>query len=318
MTDGSQPPGYATEPGKGPPPDASRAFRLEQFADFLWFERGLSDRTIKAYHRDLVRLLRFLVERNVANPGAVGHVHLREYLYYLKDSGLAATSIRRALSSIRTYFAFLLAEGAVESDPTERLETPQVWRKLPAVLNRAEVVRLLEAARQDHPLYWRDRAILEFLYATGVRVSELVALRMVDLDIDEGFASVLGKGSKERVVAVGSVARQALRRYLDQVRPRLEKGQGEGRVFLSARGRPLSRMAIWTLVRRAAERAGISRPTSPHTLRHSCATHLLEGGADLAAVQELLGHADISTTQIYTHIDREHLREVHRKYHPRG
>lgn len=308
----------ARQGGGGAPPDAARSFRLEQFADFLWFERGLSDRTIKAYRRDLDRLLRFLADRNVADPEEVRHAHLREYLYHLKDSGLAATSIRRALSSIRTYFAFLLAEGAVHSDPTERLETPQVWRKLPAVLSRAEVVRLLEAVREDHPLYWRDRAILEFLYATGVRVSELVALRMVNLDIDEGFASVFGKGSKERVVAVGSAARQALRRYLGEVRPRLEKGRGEGRVFLSAQGRPLSRMAVWTLVRRAAERAGIRKPTSPHTLRHSCATHLLEGGADLAAVQELLGHADISTTQIYTHIDREHLREVHRKYHPRG
>lgn len=296
----------------------SRAYRVEQFADYLTFERGLSDRTIKAYHRDLDRALDFLEERGIHRPEDVGHRELREYVFSLKDRGLAPTTIRRALSSLRTYFSFLLAEGALENDPTERLESPQVGRPLPKVLTPDQVERLLETPDPDHELYWRDRAILEFLYATGVRVSELVELKLVSLELEEGFCTVFGKGAKERIVPVGRVARRALERYLREVRPQLERGEGEGVVFLSYRGRPLTRMTIWNLVSTAAEAAEIEEPVSPHTLRHSFATHLLEGGADLVAVQELLGHADISTTQIYTHVDREYLRDVHRRYHPRG
>jgi integrase/recombinase XerD len=180
------------------------------------------------------------------------------------------------------------------------------------------VLRLLEAPDPTHPLYWRDRSILELLYASGVRVSELVELPLSALDLDEGLATIFGKGSKERLVPVGEPARRALERYLREVRPRLDRGKGQGRVFLNARGGPLRREAVWTLVATSARRAGITKKVSPHTLRHTFATHLIEGGADLAAVQELLGHADISTTQIYTHLDRDYLREVHRKYHPRG
>lgn len=296
----------------------SRSFHVEQFADFLTFERGLADRTIKAYHRDLDKLLEFLEARGVQRPQDIGPVDLREYVYTMKDRGLAATSIRRAQSSMRTYFAFLLAEGLLEDDPTERLESPRVWRKLPHVLSREEAERLLDAPDPSRPLYWRDRAILEFLYATGVRVSELVDLPVSALHLEEGMCLVFGKGSKERLVPVGGPARRAVARYLAEVRPEIEKGRGEGKVFLNARGGPLSRMAIWNLVDDARRRAGIEKKVSPHTLRHTFATHLLEGGADLAAVQALLGHADISTTQIYTHVDREYLRDVHRKYHPRG
>jgi integrase/recombinase XerD len=181
-----------------------------------------------------------------------------------------------------------------------------------------EVTGLLESPDASKPLYWRDRAILELLYASGVRVSELVELPLSALDMEEGLATIFGKGSKERLVPVGGPARRALTRYLRDVRPTLEHGKGAGRVFLNARGRPLRRESVWTLVKEAARRAGITKPVSPHTLRHTCATHLVEGGADLAAVQELLGHADISTTQIYTHLDRDYLREVHKRYHPRG
>jgi integrase/recombinase XerD len=239
-------------------------------------------------------------------------------VYRLKDSGLAPSSIRRALSSLRSYFAFLLDEGVVDSDPSERLESPRMWRRLPGALSVEEVQALLEAPDQGHPHFWRDRAILEVLYATGMRVSELVDLKVGDLDLDQGVCSVFGKGSKERLVPMGAPARMTLERYLREVRPRLDTGKGGGRVFLNHRGRPLSRMAVWNLVKANAERAGIRGRVSPHTLRHSFATHLLEGGADLAAVQELLGHADISTTQVYTHVDREYLREVHRTFHPRG
>jgi integrase/recombinase XerD len=258
------------------------------------------------------------VEHGIGGPAAVGPSELREYIFHLKDRGQAPTSIRRAQSSLRTYWAFLLGEGAVAADPTERMESPKVWRRLPDVLSRDEVERLVEAPDPDHPLHWRDRAVLELLYATGMRVSELAELPLTGVDAAQGVCLVFGKGSKERIVPMGGPAMRALDRYLRDVRPALDRGKGKGRVFLNARGGPLSRQAVWTIVRAARKRAGITHKVSPHTLRHSFATHLLEGGADLAAVQELLGHADIATTQIYTHLDREHLRDVHRKYHPRG
>lgn len=295
-----------------------RAFHLEPFRDYLVYERGLSDRTVEAYERDLRRWLQHVTEIGVASPSAVTVAMLREWISALKDDGLAATSIRRAQSALRTYYGFLLAEGVVESDPTDRLATPRTGRPLPDFLTPEETDRLLEAPDESRPLYWRDRAILEFLYATGVRVSELVELPLSGLDLDDGFAIVFGKGAKERFVPVGAPARRALRRYLAEVRPGLDTGNGGGIVFLNARGRPLRRESIWSLVRTAAKRAGITRKVSPHTLRHTFATHLVEGGADLAAVQELLGHADISTTQIYTHLDRAFLRDVHRRFHPRG
>jgi integrase/recombinase XerD len=295
-----------------------RAFRLEQFQDYLTYERGLSPRTVSAYGRDLGRWLGFTVGLGVQDPSRVTPQQLREWVFSLKDAGLAATSIRRAQSALRTYYGFLLAEGAVEVDPTDRIESPRATRKLPDFLSLEETTRLLEAPDDSKPLYWRDRAILELLYATGVRVSELVELPLSALDLDEGFATIFGKGSKERLVPVGQPALRALGRYLRDVRPSLDRGRGKGLVFLNARGRPLRREAVWTIVKDAARRAGITKKVSPHTLRHTFATHLVEGGADLAAVQELLGHADISTTQIYTHLDRDYLREVHRRFHPRG
>jgi integrase/recombinase XerD len=291
---------------------------MEQFEDYLTFERGLSERTVVAYGRDLARFLSFVTDAGAVWPADVDTGMLRAWVFELKDAGLAPTSIRRARSAVRTYFGFLLAEGALETDPTDRLEAPKAERTLPDFLSREEVERLLEAPDPDRALYWRDRAILEVLYASGVRVSELVELPLSNLDLEEGFALVYGKGSKERLVPVGAPALRALRRYLAEVRPGLDTGQGAGRIFLNARGRPIRRESIWAIVRDAARRAGIAKTVSPHTLRHTFATHLVEGGADLAAVQELLGHADISTTQIYTHLDRAYLRELHRKYHPRG
>ena len=198
------------------------------------------------------------------------------------------------------------------------MQSPKGWRSLPEVLNVEEIDRLLGAPDLAHPLAWRDRAMLEFAYASGVRVSELTGLELRNLDLAEEFASVLGKGSKQRLVPIGRRAVGALAIYLRETRPRLERGSGEGRVFLNARGRPLTRMGVWKILRAHVEAAGIEKPLSPHTLRHSFATHLLEGGADLVAVQEMLGHADIATTQIYTHVDRRYLGEVHRACHPRA
>lgn len=307
--------------GATPEQDATRRrFHVEPFLDHLAFERGLSARTLEAYGRDLFRFLAYLDDRGVHDLPAVEGTHLREYTYRLKDDGLAPTSIRRAQSTLRTYFAFCLGEGWVADDPTERLESPRTWRRLPDVLGRDEVVRLVEAPDPESGFYWRDRAILEVLYSSGLRVSELADLPLTGVDLDERVLLVYGKGSKERLVPLGGPAARALGRYLRELRPELDggRGQGRGRVFLTARGRPVSRQTVWNLVRAAARTAGIERKVSPHTLRHTFATHLLEGGADLAAVQELLGHADISTTQIYTHVDRRWLAEVHRAHHPRS
>lgn len=295
-----------------------RAFRLEQFEDHLAFERGLSRATLEAYLSDLGRVVAFAVARGVGDPSGVDAVFLRDHVVELKAAGLSATSIRRAQSAIRTYFRFLVAEGVVEHDPSDRLMSPKVGRALPDFLSVAETEKLLNAPSEAHPMYWRDRAILEFLYATGVRVSELVGLGLSALALEEGYALVLGKGSRERLVPIGAPARRAVERYLRDVRPALDRGRGGGMIFLNRLGRPLSRQAVFNLVRSSARAAGIAKRVSPHTLRHTFATHLLEGGADLVAVQELLGHVDISTTQIYTHVNRQYLREVHRKFHPRG
>lgn len=294
------------------------AFRLQTFLEHLLLERGLSERTLDAYGRDVGRLIAFLRARGVERPGEATAADLRAFVYDLKDRGLEATSIRRALSAVRTYFAFLLAEGHVVSDPSERLEAPRSWRRLPGVLSRGEIERLLEAPDPMDRLYWRDRALLEFAYASGVRVGELITLRLRDLWLEDGFASVYGKGAKERLVPIGRSAVRALDLYLRELRPRLEKGEGDGVVFLNARGRPLSRMGAWKILRKHVERAGIRKRVTPHTLRHTFATHLLAGGCDLRSLQEMLGHADIATTQIYTHVDREYLRDVHRRFHPRA
>lgn len=297
---------------------AGGGFRLDEFRLHLELERGLSDRTVAAYARESARLAEYMIERGIDGPDRVTAEALRDFVYSLKDRGLKASSIRRAISGLRTYFGFLLVEGVVDSDPTERVEPPRAGRPLPQVLSRDEVFRLLDAPDPDDPLFWRDKALLEFAYAAGVRVSELTGLRVRDLALDEGFARVFGKGAKERLVPLGKPAARAITTYLRELRPRLDRGGAEGAVFLNARGGSLSRMGVWKILRKQVKRAGIERRVTPHTLRHSFATHLLEGGADLAAVQEMLGHADISTTQIYTHVDRDYLRDVHRQFHPRA
>lgn len=300
------------------PDDLSRGFLLERFDEYLTLEQGASARTNEAYGRDLARLAAWAATKGVTEPGGLTPAHLREFVYHLKDIGLSPASIRRGISAIRTWYRFLLAEGAVTKDPSERLETPRKWRVLPEVLTAAEVDRLIGAVTLDEPLAFRDRAMLELAYGAGLRVSEWTGIDVKDALLDELVVRVFGKGGKERLVPIGRQAAGAVAVYLRELRPRLEQGRGEGRLFLNARGRPLSRMGAWTILRKYVRRAGIEKPVTPHTLRHSFATHLLEGGADLRAVQEMLGHADISTTQIYTHVDREHLRQVHRQFHPRG
>jgi len=295
-----------------------RPFLLERFADYLTLELGTSPRTLEAYQRDVGRLAEYALTKRAVAPVDVTSRVLREFVYHLKDIGLAPASIRRNISAIRTYFRFLLADGTVARDPSERLETPKRWRTLPEVLTIEEVSRLLAAPTLDDALAFRDRAMLELAYGAGLRVSEWITLGVRDVLLDQQLVRVFGKGSKERLVPIGRSAVGALAIYVRELRPRLEQGSGKGVLFLNSRGLPLTRMGAWKILRRYVERAGITKHVSPHTLRHSFATHLLEGGADLRAVQEMLGHVDISTTQIYTHVDREYLRQVHRQFHPRG
>ena len=295
-----------------------RAFRLEQFQDYLLFERGLSKRSLSAYQHDVENCIEFLARQGITGPSHVTPTVLRTWIFSLHEVGLAPSSIRRAQSAVRTFFRFLLAEGWLSVDPTERLESPKIRDRLPEFLTKEETQRLLDAPNPQKSLYWRDRSILELLYASGVRVSELVGLLISGLDLDDSFITVFGKGGKERIVPVGVPALLTLRRYLSELRPKLDQAEGRGHVYLNARGRPLTRESVWKLVRDSGRRADINKNVSPHTLRHTFATHLLEGGADLAAVQELLGHVDISSTQIYTHVDREYLRQIHGKYHPRA
>ena len=296
----------------------SRAFLLARFTDYVALEQGLSPRTQEAYARDLHRFAEYAEASGIAAPGDITARSLREYVYHLKDLGLAPASIRRNVSAVRTYFRFLTGDGIVVRDPSERLETPKRWRTLPDVLTVAEVQQILASPTLDDALVFRDRALLELAYGAGLRVSEWITVGVRDLLLEDGLVRVFGKGSKERLVPIGRSAIGAAAIYLRELRPKLERGEGKGVLFLNARGKPLTRMGAWKILRGHVKRAGLTKRVSPHTLRHSFATHLLEGGADLRAVQEMLGHVDIATTQIYTHVDREYLRKVHRSYHPRG
>lgn len=298
--------------------DLDRAFWVEGFQDYLSVESGTSSNTVEAYLRDVRRLAGYAASRGVKEPAGTTPKLLREFVLHLKDLGLAPASIRRQVSAVRTYFRFLAGEGRLTTDPSDELETPKGWHKLPEVLTTTEVEALLGSPNPDEPRAWRDRALLEVAYATGMRVSELVGLEVRNIWFDDALVRVLGKGSKERLVPIGRRALGAAALYVREVRPTLDRGKSRGRFFLNARGQPLSRVGAWGIIKKHAERAGIAKRVTPHTLRHTFATHLLEGGADLRAVQEMLGHADLSTTQIYTHVDREYLREVHAKYHPRG
>ena len=298
--------------------DVARAFYLDRFRDYLALEAGTSPHTVSNYARDVRRLAEYASTKGAKAPNEITAAQLRQFIYALKDLGLAPATIRRQVSGVRTYFRFLVGEALATRDPSERLESPKRWRTLPAVLTAAEVERLLSARTADERLTIRDRAILEFGYATGARVSEIVALKLQDISYQEGVARILGKGKKERLVPVGRRALGAVALYANEIRPALDRGAGRGVVFLNARGTPLSRVGAWGIIRQAARAAGITKRVTPHTLRHTFATHLLEGGADLRAVQEMLGHADLSTTQLYTHVDRDYLRGVHRRFHPRG
>ena len=294
---------------------------LAGFRNYLRLERGFSEHSIAAYVLDITRYLAWLAdeERAVANPPAIDRGHITSYLRDLKHADYAASSMARTISSIRHFHRFLVAEGLCPSDPSEQIDSPTIVRHLPEVLTQDEMSLVLEQPDLSKPLGLRDRALLETLYATGMRVGELTALTLDQMLLEEGFVRVFGKGKKERIVPMGGIARRYCDEYLRTVRPRLlQRAKPHRTVFLNHRGGPLSRMSVLTMTKKYAAMAGISTGVHPHTFRHSFATHLLEGGADLRSVQEMLGHADIGTTQIYTHVDREYLKEVHRTFHPRS
>lgn len=292
---------------------------LPDFLISLRVERNLSPHTVEAYEHDLSRYLRFLQQMGIS--GSLDDVqpwHIREYIRRLNDLGLKPSSIRRNFSVIRSYHRFLLEEDYSQTNPSELLEAPRMPRRLPSVLTVHEIDTLMEAVDTSRPLGLRDRAMLELMYSAGLRVSEVTGLKLMSLLANKGWVRIVGKGSKERIVPLGKEAARWMETYINDERPAvLKKGGVSDAVFLNHRGGPISRKGIWKIVKGYARAAGIRKPVSPHTLRHSFATHLLEGGADLRVVQELLGHEDISTTEVYTHLDRTYLKEVHRTYHPR-
>lgn len=301
----------------GAPSPGPAAARVRAFLLSLGLERGLSERTIEAYARDLAGFAEFLDARGIrverARPRDVS-----AYLALLADLGLAAASTNRHLSSIRSFYGHLVREGAVAENPAAPVARAAAPRRLPRALSVEEIARLLAAPDPSTPLGSRDAALLEFLYATGVRVSELVSLPLSGLLLEEGVVRVMGKGKRERLVPIGRPARERVVAFLEGARRALVGARDPGTLFVNSRGRPLTRMGFWKILRGHARAAGLRSRVTPHTLRHSFATHLLEGGASLRDVQEMLGHADITTTQIYTRVDRTYLREVHRMHHPRG
>ncbi|ORJ63440.1 site-specific tyrosine recombinase XerD [Geothermobacter hydrogeniphilus] len=291
---------------------------LDLFLNYLVVEKGLSKNTLDGYGRDLVRYLAYLKEEGITAPDAIRTVHLLRFLALLKQQGLAPRSRARALVSLRNFHRFLHAEDHCRQNPADRIEAPKNLPALPGILSIAEVDSLLAAPRGDEPLALRDRAMLEVLYGTGLRVSELIGLQLGQLHLDAGFLRASGKGAKQRVVPLGEPAIEAVVMYIDAARPSLLKDKSSEALFLNRSGRGLTRQGFWKMMKRRAREAGIFKNITPHTLRHSFATHLLENGADLRTVQTMLGHADIATTQIYTHVTRERLRKVHEKHHPRG
>ena len=292
---------------------------LKEYLSVLKLERNLSENTIASYKNDLTSLIHFLEEKNINDFSDITVSQLTDFFKALTSYGLLNTSTARYFSSIKNFFMYLYSNGYLRDNPVERLSAPKLSKSLPVVLTVEEVDSILSSPIVNTKLGLRDKALLELLYACGTRVTELINLKISDLFFKDEVIRVFGKGSKERVVPIGSSAIRWVNEYLFKSRPLLEKKmKSENILFLNHRSTKLSRMGIWKIIDKYAKEAGIKKEVHPHTFRHSFATHLLEGGADLRAVQEMLGHADISTTQIYTHIDRDYIKQVHKEFHPRG
>jgi integrase/recombinase XerD len=291
---------------------------LDHYLNYLAVERGLANNTLDAYGRDLARYLDYLESQKIAALENISAAVVLRFLSHLKDAGLSPRSRARALAALRTFHKFLVREKITQDNPTDQVVSPKSLTALPHTLAPLDVESLLSSPKGESPLAWRDRAMLEIIYATGLRVSELVSLKLSDLQMDVGYLTAFGKRSKQRIVPLGETAIAVLQEYLQNGRPGLEKHKGSHFLFLNRSGEGLTRQGFWKIIKRRALEAGISQSITPHTMRHSFATHLLENGADLRSVQAMLGHADISTTQIYTHVTRERLRKMHAEHHPRG
>lgn len=290
---------------------------VKSFLDYLTVEAGLSENTVLAYGRDLKDFLAYCKAGRIGRLQQIKPAIIQNYLRTLTQRQKSESSVKRSLVGVRMFLRFARLTGLLKDDFSGILESPKLWQRLPTIASKRQVVDLLNAPSDAEPFYLRDKAMLELLYATGVRASELAELRISDLNLDIGYLRCLGKGNRERVVPIGKVAVAAVVEYLGSLRPRLAKPFSGNFLLLSRTGRPMSRIEVWRLVKKYASRAGMPRNLTVHTLRHCFATHLLAGGADLRSVQEMLGHVDIATTQIYTHVDQERLREIHRKFHPR-
>ena len=290
----------------------------DQYINYLIVEKGLADKTIESYSRDIIRYLEFLKEKGIHKISDADTPVILKHLIGLRDAGLNARSRARHLVALRGFYRFLVQEKIIKNDPSRLVDLPKSGLKLPDVLSVEEVKRLLNTPKTNRPIEIRNAAMLELLYAAGLRVSELVTVKLQDVNTEACFVRVLGKGSKERLVPIGLYAREKIDLYIKTARPLLLKSEVSRYLFVARRGKPMTRQGFWKLLRQYAQKAGINKKITPHSLRHSFASHLLEGGANLRAVQIMLGHVDISTTQIYTHVTREHLKKMHEKFHPRG
>jgi integrase/recombinase XerD len=291
---------------------------LDQFLDYISLERGLSKNTHLAYGDDISRFIDFLAKAGVHSVNEVSRKHILDHLMSEKARGLGANSLSRHLVSLKVFFRYLTQEGLLDVNVAESMDSPKVWKMLPGVLTPKEIVRLFDAPNVSTPLGLRNRAILELFYASGLRVSEMTGLQLGDLRFDEKFLRCIGKGRKERVVPVAGSAIKWIKRYIEEARPQLSPGDHEHTLFLSKRRQAMSRKTIWDMIKKCARDAGITKTVYPHSLRHSFASHLLANGAELRIIQEMLGHADIATTQIYTHVDPDRLKGVHKQFHPRA
>jgi len=297
--------------------DTTLGSAVSRFIEYLSVEKGLSHNTIESYKRDLSGYISYLNNKEIDSADTITVNLLREYMTGLMGRSVSVSSVKRYISSIRHFHKFLVQEGISGSNPTENLETPRGWHRLPKTLSFTDVDTLLRQPSEKNPSGTRDGAMIELLYATGLRVSELINLRLSNINLEVGFLTTFGKGGKERVVPIGEYAQEKVKQYIEKTRPTLLKGRSSPYVFVSGWGRNLTRQGFWKIIKKYARLAGINMGISPHTLRHSFATHLLERGADLRSVQIMLGHSDISTTQIYTHINRERLKKIHAECHPR-
>ena len=291
---------------------------LDSFLSYLVVEKGLSENTLESYGRDLKKFLLFIKSRGITSAREIKYGDILDFMTRSREEGLNATTIVRSMVSVKQFFKYLLSEKVLSEDPTAHIKTPKMKKAIPGVISLDDVESILGAPDESTPEGLRDAAMLEILYATGIRVSELIGLKLNDVNFELGFVVVYGKGSKERVVPIGDKAREKLLTYLRDSRPALLKGREAKALFVTRRGAGMTRQGFWKIIKAQALKAGVTKKISPHTLRHSFATHLLERGADLRTIQVMLGHSDISTTQIYTHVESERLKEIHKKYHPRS